>query len=299
MKVAVFYYTQSGQALTAAQNICAPIEKSGSVIYKRIIPQHTYPFPWSSEEFFDAMPETRLGLPPSGICPMDFDDITDADIVMIVGQSWFLSPSLPLQSFFADEQVRTYLKGRDIVFVNVCRNMWVTTLQSIRTYISDIGANLIGHIVLQDNHPNLISALTVVRWLLHGKKETTTFLPAAGVSERDLIQSECYGFLLVKMFNNGILSRLQEIYEEAEAVKYKPSIVFIEKAGHKIFAPWARFIRRKGGMGEARRKRRVRLFTWYLSFVLFVLSPFAQLFFYLTCPFRNMSRIRQTDCRLN
>ena len=136
MKAAVFYYSQSGQALKAAESICG----SMSAVYKEITPQHNYPFPWSRKEFFQVFPETRLGIPPSGIEPLDFSDIADADIVIISGQSWFLSPSLPLQSFFSDEKVKEYLKGRNIVFVNSCRNMWLMTSRKVKEYIKQAGA---------------------------------------------------------------------------------------------------------------------------------------------------------------
>jgi len=109
MKTVVFYYTQSGQALSAVQNICKPLAgTTGSeniLIYKQIIPLQDYPFPWNGDEFFDTFPETRLGLPPSGISPIDLSDVEDADLVIVAGQSWFLSPSLPLQSFFTDRQI--------------------------------------------------------------------------------------------------------------------------------------------------------------------------------------------------
>ena len=92
MKVAVFYYSQSGQALDVAEHICS--EVTGPVIYKQIIPLQDYPFPWTKEKFFAVFPETRLAMPPSGIRPIDFSDIEDADMVLVVGQSWFLSPSV-------------------------------------------------------------------------------------------------------------------------------------------------------------------------------------------------------------
>ena len=68
MKVAVFYYSQSGQALRVAKSICKPLEIQGNlVVYKPICPMEEFPFPWNKEEFFDTFPETRLGLPPFGI----------------------------------------------------------------------------------------------------------------------------------------------------------------------------------------------------------------------------------------
>ncbi|MBO4660130.1 MAG: hypothetical protein J5610_01560 [Prevotella sp.] len=298
-KVVAFYFTQSGQALIAAKHICAPLEKACNVIYKRIIPQHEYPFPWTTRAFFDAFPESRLGQPPSGIAPIDFSDVVDADLVLVVGQSWFLAPSLPLQSFFIDEQVKTYLQGRDVVFVNVCRNMWVMTLRSIREYIKDANARLIGHIVLQDAHPNLISAITVVRWLIRGRKQSTTLLPASGIADKEMSEAARFGDTILKSLQQEAMSQLPLRLMSVRSVVYKPSIAFIEKTGHCIFGHWARFIKKKGDMGNPRRRVCVVLFSYYLTFVLFVMSPLAQFFFYLTYPFRNIRRVRQNDCRLN
>jgi hypothetical protein len=75
-------------------------------------------------------------------------------------------------------------------------------------------------------------------------------------------------------------------------------VLFIEKAGHRMFGHWARFIRRKGGAGDPRRRLRVNLFFYYLLTVLFVVSPFAQLFFFLTYPLHRVSRHRREDCGL-
>lgn len=305
MKVAVFYYTQSGQALSAAHHIFSPLPLRGGagvgspnplVVYKPIVPKQQYPFPWSTAEFFDTFPETRLGLPPSGIEPIDFSDIQDADLVAIVGQSWFLSPSLPLQSFLTDSEATRYLNGRNVVFVNVCRNMWLMTIRSVKTSLHNAGARLVGHIVLQDEAPNLVSALTIVRWLIQGKKSASRLLPAAGVSDSHIVTSARFGAIIRSAVAYGQLSALQSKLLDAGAINYKPSILFLEKAGHRMFGLWAKFIRRKGGFRNPHRLRRVYLFYYYLLVVLFVVSPFAQLFFFLTYPLQRVGRHRLEDC---
>ena len=306
MKTAIFYYSQSGQALTAAKNIAAPLddggnndmEKKGKVIYKQIVPLQEYPFPWSKDEFFNAFPESRLGIPPSGIEPIDFTDIDDADLVIVVGQSWFLSPSLPIQSFFCDENVRKYLHGRRMIFVNACRNMWLKTSHAIKNYLKEIGADLIGHIVLQDNTPNLISVITIIRWLLYGKKSATRTLPEAGISEKDLKEASRFGVIIKETWEANELGDLQNRLLSAGAIKYKPSVLFIEKVGHRLFGFWAKFVRRKGGFGNPQRRFRLNLFCIYLFTALYVISPFGLLVFYLTYPFRHISRHKKEDCNV-
>ena len=305
MKITVFYFSQSGQALKAARNICRPLEKSGDrqgddvrVVYKEIVPQRQYPFPWSKDEFFDVFPETRLGIPLSGIEPMDFSDINDADLVLVVGQSWFLSPSQPLQSFFNDEAIKDYLKGRPVVFVNACRNMWLMTTGRIKQYVKDAQARLVGHVVLQDKTMNLVSVVTIIRWLVYGKKNATAILPQAGISDKDLEEASRFGEVIIDSLQKKDFDGMQDRLLDIGAIDYKPSVLFLEKIGHKMFGLWAKFIRKKGGVGDRRRRFRVNMFYIYLMTVLFVLSPFAQLFFYLTYPLRHVSRNKWNDCHL-
>lgn len=312
MKTAIFYYSQSGQALDVAKSIATPMT---TVVYKEIVPVEPYPFPWDKYIFYDTFPETRLGMPPSGIEPIDFSDIEDADMVIIVGQSWFLSPSLPLQSFFTDAQVKAYLKGRPVVFVNACRNMWLMTSRKIKDYLSDAGARLVGHIVLQDEAPNLIGVVTIIRWLVYGKKGATRILPPAGIADEDIKNASRFGEILEQTCAEpvertcaepvesttaqGNLSSLQDRLLEAGAIHYRPSVLFVEKIGHRMFGLWANFIRKKGGWRDPCRRCRLKMFEIYLMTALFVVSPFGLLFFYLTYPLRHIARDRELDIRLS
>jgi len=298
MKIGVFYYTQSGQALNVAKSICSPISDNteNQVIYKQIIPLQHYPFPWSKNEFFNAFPETRLGLPPSGIKDMTFDDVENADLVIIVGQSWFLSPSLPIQSFFRDKQVTEFLKDKNIIFVNSCRNMWLMTSRAIKNYIQNAHANLVGHIVLQDEAPNLISVITIIRWLIFGKKESTLLLPRAGISDHNIEGAHRFGEIIYDTIKNNKIEHMQRELLSAGAINYKPSVLFQEKVGHRMFGFWAKFVRSKGEFGNKRRRFRQDLFMIYLFTILFVISPFGVLFFYLTYPLRHIAKNKQEDC---
>jgi hypothetical protein len=298
MKVAVFYYSQSGQALSVAKSICGPLVEQGhQIVYKQICPLEDFPFPWDKDEFFDIFPETRLGLPPVGNKAIDFSDIEDAGLVVIAGQSWFLSPSVPIQSFFLDEEVRAYLHNRDMIFVNACRNMWLMTSRQIKRYAKEIGARLVGHIVLQDNHANLISALTIVRWLMFNRKDGK-LLPDAGVSQKDIDSTDRFGNAIADAYQNDKVDTLQDELLREGAIIYKPSILFLEKAGHRMFGLWAKFIRKKGGFRDKRRMMRVNMFFYYLLFVLFVVSPFGQLFFFLTYPLQKVNFHKHVDCYL-
>ncbi|MDR2233363.1 MAG: hypothetical protein LBE56_09600 [Tannerella sp.] len=285
-KVAVFYYTQTGQALAIVRKVCEPLVAAGvQVVYKEIIPEEPFPLPWTSHSFFQAFPESRLGI-PCQLKAFDLSDIQDADLVIVAGQSWYLSLSIPLHGFFHSEEIKDYLKGRRIVTVDGCRNMWVMKQLNTRKYIHQIDAEYVGSIVLQDGAPNLISVITIIRWLFYNKKEATRLLPAAGVSAEDIRQSTRFGDILLETLNNQSFDTLQQRLMEKNALTFLPTVYFIEKNGYALWGRWARLVLKKGNYNSPRRESLLRLFKYYLFFVLYAVSPFGLAFFYLTYPFR-------------
>ena len=285
-KIALFYYTQTGQALAIADKICEPLEQAGcEVVRKEIVPEEAYPFPWSAMDFFQIFPESRLGV-PCKLKAIDLSDVQDADLVMIAGQSWYLSWSVPLHSFFQSEEIKKYLTGRDIIVTMGCRNMWVMAQHKTREYIREAGGRYVGFISLQDKTSNLVSVITVVRWLLYGKKEATRFLPAAGVSKEEIENATVYGQMIKEAIDRSDFSGLQENLMKKKAVTFLPTVYFIEKNGYRMWGQWARYILRKGSYNDPKRAPYLRLFCCYLFFVLYVVSPFGMIFFFLTYPFR-------------
>ena len=299
LTVAVFYYTQTGQALAIARSLCAPLEAAGCrVVTREIRPVTAYPYPWSSEAFFQVFPESRLGI-ACAIEPVDLSGaVAEADLVIVAGQSWYLSLSTPLHAFFQSPEVRAYLHGRPVVFVNGCRNMWVMTQSETRRYLREIGARYVGFIELHDRAPNLVSVLTIIRWLFYGRKEATRLLPAAGVSQRDVADADRFGLVILRTLYDGQWEQLQERLMSEGAVTFIPHLYFIERNGYRMWGRWAHFVRRRGGAGDPRRQGRLRLFKAYLFFVLYAVSPFGLLFYGLTYPLRRaaLKRAQREVC---
>jgi hypothetical protein len=288
-KIAVFYYSQTGQATAIAEKVCEPLIWSGcEVVRKEIVPELPYPFPWTAMDFFQVFPESRLGI-ACRLKPMDLSNIEDADLVIIAGQSWYLSWSVPLHSFFLSDEIQSYLKGRNVVVINGCRNMWVMTQQKTREYIREAGGNYVGFISLQDKAANLVSVITIVRWLFYNRKEATRLLPPAGVSIADIEHSTVFGQSIATALEQNDFVDLQDKLMKENAVTFLPSVYFIEKNGYHLWGKWAQFILKKGRYGDPKRKLWLRFFCVYLFFVLYVISPFGMLFFYLTYPFRKAS----------
>jgi hypothetical protein len=285
-KIVAFYYTQTGQGWEILQSVCRPLAADGhEVLYRQIIPETPFPFPWTSDAFFQAFPESRQGI-ACPVCAIDLSGATDADLVIIAYPAWFLSPAIPIHGFFQDAAIRQFLQGKPIVTIDACRNMWVMAHIKVKSYIARCGGKLVGNIVLQDRHHNLVSVITIVRWLMAGKKEKSGMFPAAGVSPADINHAAVFGRIISDALATADFSVLQEQLLQNDAILYKPHIVFMEKAGHKIFGLWATFILKKGSYGAYKRAFRLKLFKYYLFAVLYLISPIGLLVFYLTYPFR-------------
>ena len=281
-KVAVFYYTQTGQSLQVVQSICGPLVKAElTVIYKEIVPTESFPFPWSGRSFFQAFPESREAI-PCDINQIDLQDIEDANAVIIVYPVWFLSVSIPTHAFFQHPQIQEYLKGKPIITVTACRNMWLMAHRQAASYIETAGGKLYGHIVLQDRHHNLVSVLTIVRWLLYGKKEKNRLFPAAGVSDADIQNASVFGEILQRRITAAHFEHIQDEFFQAGAIDYKPAMIFVEKVGYRIFGLWAKFILKRG----KQRTFWLSLFKYYLFAAIYIASPVGLTFFWLSYPFR-------------
>jgi hypothetical protein len=148
--------------------------------------------------------------------------------------------------------------------------------------------------VLQDRHHNLVSVITIVRWLLYGKKEKSGWMPAAGVTESDIQHASVFGSIIHKHLESKNGDNLQTALMQAGAIHYKPAMVFIEKTGYRIFGLWSKFILKKGHYNAPKREFRLSLFKYYLFAVIYLVSPIGLLLgFYLPWPFLRQRIKRQ------
>lgn len=288
-KIAVFYYTQTGQLLNILRSLLTPLEREGcTIVYKCIEPVTPFPFPWSSESFYQAFPECRQGI-PCEIKEVDFSDVRDAGLVVIGVQPWFLSPSIPIASFLQHPSTTEYLNGKMVLTVVGTRNMWVSCHNSLNNYFIKANSNWIGNITLEDRHNNLVSVLTIFRWLIDGIKEKSKYLPAAGVSQEDIDNVANIAPEILKTLRERDYNTLQKRIVDKGGVVFHYSLYQIEKVGYKMFGFWSKFVLKKGGFNDSARLWRLKLFSWYLMFVIFVISPIGSLVLWLLFPLRRKS----------
>ena len=275
-KILVVYFTQTGQLRRIIDHVVAPLEGKATVVYEEIVPVQPFPFPWSKQEFFDAMPETVLGK-PRNIMPLKVNPDEHFDLVIMAYQPWFLSPSQPVAAFLQSEDGRRLLKDKPVVTLLGCRNMWINAQEKMKRYLQQAGAKRVGNIVLMDKHPNLVSLITILRWATKGKKEAFFVFPPAGVQEKEIVESGRFAAPIQVALEKGNYDQLHAQLLELDSVELKPGLIVLEQRGVKPFRFWANYISKKGGPGDVSRQGRVSMYRAILLLAIPVLSPFTTL----------------------
>lgn len=293
-RVLIIYYTQTGQQKEILDRLLSPLVADAEVelTYHRITPVADYPFPWDGHSFFDAFPESFLQL-PCELEPVD-DHILqgDYDLIVLGYQVWYLSPSIPVNSFLQSEAARRLLRGRPVVTVINCRNMWVMAQEKVKRLLHGIGANHVGNIARVDRHLNHVSVITIVHWMMTGRKDAYLgIFPKPGVSDKDIAGSNKFGVPILAHLKHGGYGTLQDELLARGAVMIRPALVFTDKRANTLFAKWAKLIRSKGLPGSAARKPWLKAFNYYLLFAIWVLAPIVGLLFLiLHLPFLSLIR---------
>ena len=284
-------YSQSGQLDEILDNFLVPFEKF-NIDRVKIFPKNEYTFPWSTGSFFNAMPETVLE-EPIDLAPYTLSQ-ERYDLVIIGYQPWFLSPSQPVLALLKDPKFRAVLKDTPVATVIGSRNMWLNAQKSIVREVENAGGKMVANVPFIDKTQNHISALTILHWMLTGKKTRKWgFLPLPGVSQHDIAEAGKFAPPLALAVEKGCYEGVQKNILAQGDIAISPSILLIEARAKKIFTVWANLIKRKSTTPE-KRSFWVSAFKWYLIIALFVISPLIIFIYTLFTPF-SRSKIKRNQ----
>ncbi|GIQ58963.1 dialkylrecorsinol condensing protein DarA [Flavobacterium collinsii] len=292
--VLVIYYTQSGQLGTIAQNIAKPFLNSEeiNVTFHEIQLQQPFPFPWNKAAFFDAFPESFLQI-PTELKPLPEEILnTKYDLVLFHYQVWYLSPSIPINSFLKSADAKKILNNTPVITISGSRNMWIMAQEKIKVLLKESNAQLVGNVALVDRVGNLISVITIVEWMFSGvKKKYLGIFPLPGVSEKDIQESDKFGEVILSEFNQNQLQHLQPKLVAIDAVKISPYLVTVDKTANKIFNKWSNLIYKN----QKNRKMLLKVFNVYLFLAIWLISPIVYILHLITYPFKLKTIKRETQ----
>ena len=139
--ILVIYYTQSGQLADIVNNFMLPFNQPDFVVEKVCIkPVHDYSFPWTGKEFWNAMPESVLGI-PTELEAFEFKQ-TSYDLIVFAYQPWFLSPSIPATSILTHPSFKKIVAHTPVITLIGARNMWINSQERIKKSLQTLSGKL-------------------------------------------------------------------------------------------------------------------------------------------------------------
>ncbi|MGO3707682.1 MAG: dialkylresorcinol condensing enzyme DarA [Mesonia hippocampi] len=293
-KVLLIYYSQSGQLKEITQQITKPLLKEDQIqVDVLTIKMETdFPFPWTSEAFFDVFPDTFLQ-ESHAIKPVSETILKqEYNLILFAYQPWYLSPSIPANSFLKSSYAQQlFSKGVPVVSIIGSRNMWAMAQEKVKQLLKNYNTTLVGNIVLADRNPNLISAYTIVKWMFTGEKRKFGIFPKPGISQAEINASDKFGEVILKHLKSNNYNKLQTDLLEKGAVEIPHFLIQIDKTANKMFTKWANAIKNKKGKS---RKRWLKGFYYYLVIAIWILSPIVNVIYWLIYPFRYKKIKKET-----
>jgi hypothetical protein len=296
-KILVVSFSQSGQLDRIVASLLAPLrERTGvEIVEERLAPAVPFRFPWSVYEFLDVFPEAFREI-PCALAPLKVTASERYDLVILAYQVWYLAPSIPTSSFLQSREAALLLDGTPVLTIVGCRNMWFRAHALVKNRVRAAKGRLVGHIVLTDRAYHLVSVVTILYWMLTGRKDRLLGLfPRPGVSDEDIARSSAYGTVVADALSAPVFPDIQDELNRRSACRVVPHLMWLEDRAARPFAIWSKLILKKGGHGDPRRKWAVRIFGWYLASAVALFSPLAFLAFYLALPFRRSAVERRVE----
>ena len=284
-RVLVVHYSQTGQLSQAVAALIQPLRDAGHQVHETLlVPQQAFPFPWSPLKFLDAFPES-VQLAPRPLRALNLPADAEFDLIVLAYQAWYLSPSQPMTAFLQSADAARLLRGKPVVTLVACRNMWLMAQEKMKALISAAGGELRDHIALTDPPEHAISTfITTPRWLLTGRRNAFWGLPAPGIPVEELQGTARFGLALAQALDRDAEHQPSPMLSGLRAAPVDIKLILSEHAGHRAFKAWSRLLRAIGAPGSGVRQPFLVLFAVYLVLMILTVVPISRLLQILLAP---------------
>src|SRR5690606_17509940 len=144
------------------------------------------------------------------------------ELVLFHSQARYLTPSIPIDSFLKSEYANVLLNSVPVITISSSRTMWAFAQERRKNWLNDVNAHFVANIALTDRNINLMSVLTIVDWMFHGKKRKAYgFLPLPGVSDQEIKDSEKFGDIILPFLKQNNYNNLQKTLVANGAVEFR------------------------------------------------------------------------------
>jgi hypothetical protein len=278
-KVLVIQFSQTGQLSGVLRSIVGPLQDDPGIqlTVETLRPKQAFPFPWPFFRFFDTFPETVYGDLPE-LEPLSLPTDQGYDLVILGYTAWFLSPSLPIQAFLASPDAARLLKGKPVVTVVACRDMWLQAQEIVKQRLAQHGALHVGHVALVDEAGTVGSLLATPLWMLSGSPAPKLggLIPKAGVSQEKVAAARRFGERMAAGLASG--QPLDAgLLKGQGAVEVNMALISSERAIRRGFRVWGGLLRWLGPQGDWKRQLTLVIYVLWLILAILVFVPLGYL----------------------
>ncbi|WP_211699077.1 hypothetical protein [Mycobacterium spongiae] len=237
-RAVVYLYTQTGQLGEVAEALTAPLQARGwDLRWVDVAPRERFPFPWPIRQFFGVFPQA---VDPDAVVellpPAESFESADNELVILAYQVWYLAPSLPIRSLL--KRHPEAVRGRRVISLIACRNMWYSAAAEASALLRAAGANSVEVIAATDTRRSSTTLVTTLRWLLTGNRERFLWFGRAGVGDDELARVAAVG---------RDIAEFQPCPPTAAPIV--PALAAADLIAGKIFRVWGATVRSARGYG--------------------------------------------------
>jgi flavodoxin len=271
-KVLVIYYSQSGQLKKVLDSFVSSLgDEKVKIDIKAIQPKEKYPFPWPFYTFFDEFPESVY---LDGCEIEDLSNVDDDYDLIILGYTvWYMAPSIPITSFMQSKQAKKIFKGKPVVTVIACRDMWVLAQEKMKDMLNYLEARLVDNVALTDQGGSVLSLITLPTYMLTGSKQYFSFLPPAGIKDEDIQACNRFG----KRLNSALKEDKEKLnapmLAHLGAAVVNAKLIATEKIATRSFLVWSKLIKLAGKKYSFGRKIMITVYVLFLLLLIFTVIP--------------------------
>jgi hypothetical protein len=271
-KVLVLYYSQSGQLKRVVDSFISKLpDDEIKVDVREIEPVQNYPYPWPFYEFADEFPEA---VHMDGCEVKEVEDLEpEYDLVILGYTIWFLSPSSPVVGFLKSDQAKRIFRGKPVVTLIACRDMWVMAQEKMKALLKSLDARLIDNVALTDQGKGIYSFVTTPRWLLTGKKDAFGIFPPAGILQSEIEAASRFGERLNRALKEDREKGSAPLLDNLGAVSVNGKLIASEVIATRSSRIWAKIIKRFGKKRSLGRRVGLTLYSAFLVVLVFTVVP--------------------------
>lgn len=297
-RVLVLYYSQSGQLGEIVAATIAPLQQHPdiAVTVAELKPLQPYPLPWPFWRFFNTFPETVYEQ-PDPIAPLPLSDADEFDLVILAYTVWFLSPSMPTTAFLQSEQARRLLRGKPVITLIGCRNMWLMAQEKMKAHLHELGAHLLDNAVLTDSAHSAATFISTPLWMLTGKRGPFLggLIPAAGVPASEIAAASRFGEAIAAQLPTRAPDDHSPMLRGLAAVKINERLIASETIALRSFRIWGGLLRGLGAPSSPLRRVVLAFYVVFLVTLIVTVVPISAVIKRLVAP---LSRARVERQRL-